>query len=309
MLLGRRDRFDYVECRDCGCLQIEEIPDDLDRYYPSDDYYVGTQRVRRRRAGGLLGLRRAWSRFRLRPGRLRRAISGRRYAHFDWFRRTQTREDDAILDVGCGSGRLLWRLHREGFRHLVGIDEFCQPVAAVDSVGPRFEKESLERHRGTYHLVMAHHSFEHARDPRVAFEALASLVGPGGRLLLRMPLADGWARRHYGADWVQLDAPRHLHLHTRRSIARLAARAGFRVALVEDDSGPFQIWGSELLRRDIALSEAQAGAKSPFGLFGRLAARARARRLSRKGLGDQACFYLERKGDLEREPIARSGPT
>ena len=292
MMIGTRDSFDYFECRHCGCLQIGRIPTDLDCYY-TDSYYTTSQRIRNGRAGGPSDLRRSWTRFRLLESEFARVVSGRRYARFEWFRRTRTGIHDEILDVGCGSGRLLYRLHAEGFERLTGID-VRQGKGLQEGAVPAFERVSPEDHRGRYRLVMSHHSFEHMQDPVRGFAAFGRLVEPGGYLLLRLPIADCWARRHYGANWVQLDAPRHLHLHTRRSVGMLAERFGFRVTHVADDSGPFQIWGSELYRRGVSLEQAGRGGRNEFSLLDRVAARTRARGLSRRGLGDQACFYLQR---------------
>jgi len=281
-------RFDYDACADCGCLQLAAIPDDLASRYDGD-YYTARQRVPRPRAGGRFGARRLWTRMRLAlpPGRLSRAASGRRYGRFDWFRRSRTGIDDPILDVGCGSGRLLFRLRGEGFRCLVGIDPQLAPGTADGADGRpglRFEACPPSGHAGAYRLVMAHHSFEHMREPLREFDAMAALVAPGGTLLLRVPLADGWARERYGADWAQLDAPRHLQIPTRRTIERLAARAGLVVDHVEDDSGVFQIVGSE-----------RAPEAGPLRRTLRaLAARRIAARLRRAGRGDQAAFYLRR---------------
>ena len=36
MMYGFKDEFDYFECGNCGCLQIEQIPDDLSKYYPEN---------------------------------------------------------------------------------------------------------------------------------------------------------------------------------------------------------------------------------------------------------------------------------
>ncbi len=308
MMLGLRDAFEYVECIECGCLQIASLPDDMDRYY-GDAYYTHTQSAKgrardvlpvggsERSRGVRIGraLRRFRTRIRLRAGTPGRLLPGRRHGRIGWIRRTETDLDDRILDVGCGSGRLLWRLHAMGFDRLTGIDERLE-TSGRSIAGLRFECVSLEHHEGRYRLVMAHHSFEHMRDPVAAFSAFGRLVEPGGHLVLRTPRADGWARRHYAADWVQLDAPRHLHLHTRRSLERLAADAGFRVIDEVDDSGPFQIWGSELYRRGIPLVDAGPGGRRILGVAERLAARVEARRLSRAGLGDQACFYFRKIG-------------
>lgn len=316
--LASRDRrrpaapgFDYDGCRRCGALQLRRIPEDLDRFY-GDDYYTAHQRPVRLARGPLAPvvrrLRRGLTRLRLaiRPPALARAISGRRYGRFDWFRRTGTRLEDPILEVGCGSGRLLSRLHAEGFRDLLGIDSALPPgleARAERCPGLRFVRATPEDVAGEYALVMAHHSFEHMRAPRRAFAALAARVRPGGWLLLRVPVADGWAPTRYGADWAQLDAPRHLQIPTRRSIERLAAEVGLRVVHVVDDSGPFQIAGSEAAAGVDAASDGRRG-RFAGRVFARglraLEIRRRAARLRRAGRGDQAAFYLERVLDLER---------
>lgn len=41
MMFGWKDVFEYFECADCGCVQIAAIPDDLDKYYPTDYYAFG----------------------------------------------------------------------------------------------------------------------------------------------------------------------------------------------------------------------------------------------------------------------------
>jgi hypothetical protein len=77
----------------------------------------------------------------------------------------------------------------------------------------------------------------------------------------------------------------------------LAERSGFRVTHVADDSGPFQIWGSERCRRGIPLAQAGRGGSLELSWLDRLTARFRARRLTRRAIGDQACFYLQRVSD------------
>ena len=39
MMLGLRDLHTYFQCGSCGCLQIANVPENIQEYYPSDDYY------------------------------------------------------------------------------------------------------------------------------------------------------------------------------------------------------------------------------------------------------------------------------
>ena len=39
MQLGLRKMFTYMECGNCGCMQLVDIPEDLGKYYPNEGYY------------------------------------------------------------------------------------------------------------------------------------------------------------------------------------------------------------------------------------------------------------------------------
>ena len=38
MMFGLRDRFRYLQCQSCGCMQIEKYLADIAKYYP-DNYF------------------------------------------------------------------------------------------------------------------------------------------------------------------------------------------------------------------------------------------------------------------------------
>ena len=37
-MFGIGEEFKYLECSNCGCLQIIEIPENMDKYYPRNYY-------------------------------------------------------------------------------------------------------------------------------------------------------------------------------------------------------------------------------------------------------------------------------
>src|ERR1700712_3894904 len=39
MQLGLRETFTYMECGNCGCMQLMDIPENLGKYYPNENYY------------------------------------------------------------------------------------------------------------------------------------------------------------------------------------------------------------------------------------------------------------------------------
>jgi SAM-dependent methyltransferase len=143
MYFGWKDQFEYFECANCGCVQIDRIPDDLDRYYPSHYYsYAPPANVsipkvpawRRLRNRALLGrdmpLSRLLARLARPPG------------YFSWFDGLELDLDARILDVGCGAGSLLLRMRKAGFSNLSGVDPYISGDIDYGN-GLRIRKSSL----------------------------------------------------------------------------------------------------------------------------------------------------------------------
>lgn len=297
MMLGLREVFQYFECCGCGCLQLLTPPANPSRYYPAN--YTAFHDADRSKS--------VWLRLRrtIRRGR-NRAFFGsvspiNRWAarHFQHpplqaVARLRPRLDSRILDVGCGSGVLLNDLRQLGFENLLGVDLFI-PAATVTSAGVRIQKGGLESLAGTtWDLIMFHHSLEHMPDQAKILRLAESLLAPGGRCLVRIPVL-GWAWQHYGTDWVQLDAPRHLFLHTEESFELLASKCGLRTQTVTYDSTELQFLGSELYRKDLPLCSIDMN--NPRSSVSSATFRdyqARAEVLNRENRGDSAVFDLVR---------------
>jgi SAM-dependent methyltransferase len=287
MMFGLRETFEFLACSACGCVQLIDIPDDLSRFYP--EKYVSFRAV----DGGLKGLLkklRVYSYFGKDLGLGAWIVN--RYPHFDLavMAKMQFPKNWRILDVGCGGGRLLLELKSVGYEKLTGIDPFIADEIDYPN-GIRILKDTLTKiHNSAWDLIMFHHSFEHIPNQFETLSAVARLLAPKGRCLIRVPVA-GWAWEHYGTDWVSLDAPRHFFLHTEKSMGLLAERCGLRILSVEYDSYEFQFWASELYRRDIPLLT--KGVPRRFFSARQLREfRKKSRDLNAARRGDQAVFLL-----------------
>ena len=302
MMFGLGDEHGYFRCSSCACLQIERVPDDLSRYYPARYYSFSLDP-----AAVYGGPFRTWAR----TARDRRAVLGeglagrlllRRFPEpaLESLRLLGVTRRSRVLDVGCGTGLHLYALQRLGFESLLGVDPFLPgdlfhaPALHVRAI-PVHDLEG----EGGWDVIMYHHAFEHVADPLEQLSTVARLLAPGGGCLVRIPVSDSEAFERYGADWVQLDAPRHLHLHSRASMTALAARAGLRVERVVSDSTGFQFWGSEQYRRGVPLLAGEgphdAWARSFFSARQLRDFEREARRLNARGRGDQAVFLLRRR--------------
>lgn len=154
----------------------------------------------------------------------------------DWWPSKPVSLDAAILDVGSGVGRLLLLLKSLGYRNLVGVDPFIAEDIRIRN-GPAIFTRSIEEIDGQFEVVIMNHALEHIADSRRVFGELKRLLASSGLAVIRTPLASSLAWREYGSDWVELDAPRHLVVHTLDSIAALAeASAASLEAVTHSDT-------------------------------------------------------------------------
>ncbi|MBM4420083.1 MAG: class I SAM-dependent methyltransferase [Chloroflexi bacterium] len=110
---------------------------------------------------------------------------------------------ERILDVACGSGRLLLEAERFGLV-LSGVDIADAAVARTRSVVPkaevqRAEAEHLPHADETFDIVTCLGSLEHFLTPDRALEEMRRVLKPGGRAVLAIPnqfwaydVARGW---------------------------------------------------------------------------------------------------------------------
>jgi SAM-dependent methyltransferase len=279
--------FTYGECGGCGALELLNPPHDLAVHYPASYYAFNParrprwkDRVRRARNRVVLG----------RSGPLSSVVRRLKpHAATPWLARTRATRYSRILDVGSGNGDLLRDLALAGFRSLLGVDLYINETVN-DPMGFRVIKGSLADVSGQFDLVMFHHSLEHMADPVSALAAASRLTAPGGWCLVRLPIVPSYAWEHYGVHWIQLDAPRHLWLHSIASLAHAAKPAELTLEAVQYDSTAYQFVGSEMYRRGLPLDDM-------WNAFSRREIRAferRARDLNEAGQGDQASFYFRR---------------
>ncbi len=286
-MLGLGHEFHYSECGRCGCLKLLDVPADLTQYYPSHYYsYALTapppvgglgRYLRRRRFLAGCGL--------FSPlGWLLGRLTGIPY-YCRWLGPARVEPNDAVLDVGCGQGRLLGLLANDGFTRLTGVDPFI-PADVHRPNGVTLLKRNLAELDGVYDFILLSHSFEHMDRPAEVFSHLHRLLAPGKMALIRTPLASSFAWKHYGADWYAVDAPRHLFVHTEASIRLLAERAGLTVTCIFYDSDAMQFLASEKNRRGPGEPDPTDQEVEEY--------RRRADQLNADGNGDQGGFFLRR---------------
>jgi SAM-dependent methyltransferase len=298
MMLGTRDEFDYIECEQCGCLQIVNTPLDIYKYYPSTycsyKFVLNVQNKFKLYVKSLL-IKERWSSKRF-FGKQSSFYQGYEFLdllHSGGYLKHNTR----ILDVGCGVGELLLQLKYLGFKYLKGIDPFINQDIKYEN-GVSIDKKYLHEANEIYDLIMLNHSFEHMEDPKSALMNINKMLSSNGCALIRIPIASSFAWKHYGVNWVQLDAPRHLYLHTIESMDIMSAESGLHIVDIHFDSNEFQFWGSEQYKRGMPLPKGDPFCWEKSGIFTKKQIneyKIKASQLNDQGHGDMACFLLKKQ--------------
>ena len=159
-----------------------------------------------------------------------------------------------LLDIGAGRGRFVAAARAAGWS-AEGVEPSGRGVEAAREVhGVELERASLADVSGTYDAVSLWHVLEHLDDPDAAIAHAASLLAPGGVLVVGVPNLASVQARIGGARWFHLDLPRHRTHFTPAGLRALLERHGLVVereqhALLEHN--PFGLWQS-LVNRSTA---------------------------------------------------------
>jgi SAM-dependent methyltransferase len=287
-MFGTNEPFDYIQCSNCGCMQLLDEHIDMHAHYPND-YFSFNYKYKPNKIKDFIGKQH----LAYKTGRF--SIFGFFSNLFfknlaqSWILKEYISFDSKILDVGCGSGRLLHLLSKRGFNHLTGVEPFNKEKIILDDKVVIFNNSIFEI-EGKYDFIMLHYSFEHMPDPQKVIEKIINLLEENGTLLIRIPLIDSYAWRKYQTNWVQMDAPRHIYLHTFKSIVYLCNLQGLKLQNVIYDSSEYQFIQSEKYMRGLTFNNDFTVSKKDKKYFRNFATQ-----LNKQKDGDQASFYFKKQ--------------
>jgi len=134
-----------------------------------------------------------------------------------------------LLDVGCGNGSFLARMRGLGWK-VHGLEPDETAAALARRAGIEVLVGTLADARwpeASFRAVTMTSVIEHVHDPGAALTACRRLLAPGGTLHLVTPNANALGAERFGTHWRGLEAPRHLVLFDRGSLARLLDACGY----------------------------------------------------------------------------------
>lgn len=300
MMFGSREIYSYYQCNNCGCLQKQYIPEDLSQYYPSNYYsfgkFIDDKRFKNNFRGKMNRYIYNYSSFNknLYQKFLDTLITPFKYSSL--VRKLALNYNHKILDFGCGnSADFLYTLQEIGFQNLIGFDPYIDEDFHYEN-GLSIYKKKIDEINDKFDFVFCHHVFEHLPEQSIYLEKLKSLLKKDGKLIIRIPTVDSYAWEYYRENWFQVDAPRHLFLHSVKSMKILTESMHLKISDVIYDSTYHQFYHSEEYKNDIPLNQSQHN-----GIYKYLTKKINKRKylnqtkkLNKESRGDQAVFIIEK---------------
>lgn len=299
MMIGFREEFNYFQCSSCDCLQILNLPDNMDKYYPSN-YYSFNQKlsIKNTRLKKWLAYHRA------NYALFNKGIFGKFLIYlypnpiFRLISMTNININSKVLDIGCGNGNLLYAMKHSGMNNLKGIDPYIKEDIKYDN-GLLIEKISINEEKQKWDLIMLHHVLEHMDNQKEVIKSIHEKLFDNGTCIIRIPTVSSYAWNKYKTNWVSLDAPRHFYLHSINSFKLLIESQGFFIEKIIFDSSSFQFWASEQYIQDIPLMDKRSYSENPnnsifdtkeIGSFHKMSIA-----LNNNNNGDQFVAFLKKK--------------
>ena len=136
----------------------------------------------------------------------------------------------SLLDIGCGSGKLLREEKRLGWDvHGVELDprssSHARDVEGFDVVTGNFMDAGYER--GCFDVIVMNHVLEHFLNPLTELGKVRDILRPDGIVAIRLPDQSRIEKALFGRRWHAYELPRHRFHFDRKSIRRLLLKGGF----------------------------------------------------------------------------------
>lgn len=307
MMFDTGKTYLYFKCISCGCLQIEHPETTSENLYPVTYYSFNTYNI----SNFVRWIKQLTIKYSVAASLGYLSLQSFLFANKNrdcgaHSLKDKVKKNESILDIGCGDGSLIAALGRLGYKQLTGIDPYL--AADIIKANHKLLKNNIEdlENDEMYDVIMLHHSFEHVENPFEVMKHINRLLKKDGRCIIRIPVADSYACDFYKENWVQTDAPRHIFLHSNKSMQIVTSQSGLIIESIVDDATEFQFIGSEQYKRGISLNNKQSyyvppykknffNKKHPFSKSDIKKYRQQAVQLNKEGKGDQRIYYIKKK--------------
>jgi 2-polyprenyl-3-methyl-5-hydroxy-6-metoxy-1,4-benzoquinol methylase len=258
-MFGNFKDFTYLQCSNCKALILRDNITDYAPYYPNG--YYSFQKKNKKD----FFFRRYLKKIRLIlfTKTFVKNIFPKNFipSYFSWLTEIGLDFNEKVLEVGCGNGYQLFVLYNNGFNKLYGIDPFIERDFLDSNISIK-KNEIYDCIEKNFDLIIFNHSLEHIQNHKLVLLKAKELLNKRGKILIRTPII-GRSFEIYKDNWVEIDAPRHLIIHSLNSIQILLQSINLKIYKVIFDTDEFEFWGSEQFCNNIPTNSQSSFSVNP----------------------------------------------
>jgi len=237
--------FAVVQCPKCGLVFINPQPDakEIGRYYPDNYFHYQRFDSDTQRSN-------AWERLVLtyhygypQDGGIRgvdflmRGIASVLKYHYHGL--VPYVPDGKLLDLGCGSGEMLYKLKALGW-DTYGVEISRSASQYAQEMGLKVYTGRVEEVKfpdGFFDVIRLYAVFEHLPNPVETLLELRRILKSSGRILMVLQNIDSLNYRLFRDKWFHLDVPRHLFSFSPKTLSLICSKAGLTIEKITTFSG------------------------------------------------------------------------
>lgn len=305
------EEFTYWECEFCWAISLQDNIIDFSKYYDKSQYYsmVNIQKSLFHTfkiiywnilyrpwilSNIILGILTIFYRVVLKEVYESIKIEKRRIKFYtkNWL---LSNKHVKILDVWSGEWHRLLKLESLWFKNLTWLDPYIEKTHRISS-NIELIKEEIDKfpYENYFDLINLSHSLEHMYDHDKIINKIARFVKKSWVIMISIPIKNK-AYEIYKESWFQIDAPRHIIIHTVESFKKTIERNWLEIIDHIFDSWAKQFFISEFYKKNISMYDWSKKwlRKYNFSYYMRIS-----ELYNEKSLWDQAIFLLKKK-DIE----------
>lgn len=298
---GINEEFNYMECLNCGCLQLIDIPEDMSKYYPNNYYSFNIDNdIKYRSILNNIEVNTNKYYFTKKGSLISKLFCFFFIGILIPIKPEKDIFEKKIIDIGCGNGKLLKMMSECGFKYLYGADPYIKneinyKINENNSI--KIYKSDIFDINDKYDIIMLNHSLEHMPRQNDVLKKISNLLNDNGICIIRIPTVSSYAWSKYKEYWFSLDAPRHFFLHSIKSISILCDKCNFNINEILYDSHDGLIRSVLYKRKEWNINKQNKYLYSIFGILPFIFHKIFSKYLNKKELGETIKIILKKKDE------------
>jgi 2-polyprenyl-3-methyl-5-hydroxy-6-metoxy-1,4-benzoquinol methylase len=136
-----------------------------------------------------------------------------------------------LLDIGAGTGDFLLSAKQNGWK-TIGVEPSQKAKGIAISKGITFSESTQDLESKSFDVITMWHVLEHVPDLEIQIQELKRLVRPNGTIIIAVPNFKSYDANYYGKFWAAYDVPIHFWHFSKTAIQILFEKENIKLEKV-----------------------------------------------------------------------------